>query len=124
MTKRELAQRLSSLGWMCSINTDSVTAIRIFGKKTLTIKFCESPRGGDYVIKHPSYSFVSVVSHFKSAQDNVRLCLNKSYLIKIVKEFKKEGVWPVVLNHNFLIVNDLNIKSDKKELKKLLESLL
>lgn len=77
-----------------------------------------------YKIQHPSYLYISTISHFKSVQSDVRLSLNKVYLRSIIRLLKRVGIWPHIINKNFIQINDNNPKSNKRKVEKELKELL
>ena len=79
---------------------------------------------GKYTLEHPNYEYMNRISHFKSVQKEIRLSLNKTYLSSIIKTLKRAGVWPLILNQNFLRVNTNNRKSNKGKVKRELARLL
>jgi len=79
---------------------------------------------GKYLLEHPNYEYMNRISHFKSVKKEIRLSLNKTYLSSIIRALKRAGVWPLILNQNFLRVNDNNRKSNKGKVGRELARLL
>jgi len=79
---------------------------------------------GNFILEHPNYEYVNRVAHFRSVQKEIRLSLNKTYLSSIIHALKRAGVWPYIMNKNFLRVNDTNKKSDKGKVRRELAGLL
>ncbi len=88
------------------------------------ISFILTYTKGKYMLRHPSYESVNRVAHFRSVQKEVRLSLNKTYLGNVIRSLKHAGVWSLILNQNFLKVNDNNKKSNKGKVERELASLL
>jgi len=116
---------MSDIGWTVVNETILIFTRNFGGRKrgrSITITFSYS--SDHIIIYHPSYSFHCTTSHFKSVHEDRRLSLNKNFLIKIIKEFKREGIWDVILNKDFLAVNDFNKKSSKAKIRTELKELL
>ncbi len=106
-------------------NGPKITVVREFGNaKRRTISFNLISQKDGFLLEHPSYVFVSTVSHFRSLQEDVRLSLNKSYLSSMVNILRKTGIWSSIINKNFLVINDRNRKSHKGKVKKELKNML
>ena len=104
---------------------DGVKVLKQFGKgKPKVIAFVLVCVKDGVYLKHPSYDFVSTVSHFKAVQTDKRLSLNKTYLKSIIRSLKALGLWEAVVNKDFLEINKNNKKSDKGTVRKELYSLL
>lgn len=104
---------------------NKITLIRQYGYKyPKIISFSLVASGKGLYLEHPNYKFISVVSHFKSVQNDIRLSLNKTYLSSIIRTLKRTGVWQSVMNKNFLKVNDNNPKSNKGKVRNELKNLL
>lgn len=106
---------------------NTMTFAKTFGKKRnariihFSITFEEN---GGYSIKHPSYEFHSTVSLLKSTQEDYRKSLNTSYISRIIKLLKHIGLWPEIINKDFVTVNDWNKKSDKGRVRKIVSEFL
>jgi hypothetical protein len=127
MTKIDLIQRMSDIGWIVTSQEKLIFTRNFGGRKrgrSITIMFSHSGNTNHVTMFHPFYNFYSTISHFKSAYEDRRLSLNKNFLIKIIKEFKREGIWDVVINKDFLAVNDFNKKSSKAKIRTELKELL
>lgn len=102
-----------------------IIVAREFGiKYRKYISFILTYSKGKYIIEHPSYEFISTVSHFSSVQKDKRLSLNKTYLASVIRTLKSAGVWPLILNQSFLRVNRNNPRSNKGKVKRELTNLL
>jgi len=112
--------------WMVSnIGSDEIKVVKTFGKKVKkSIEFRLICSKTGVYIKHPNYIFYSTVSHFCSTEQDVRLSLNKTFLISIIKTLKKVGLWKSVVNKDFIQVNLKNFKSNKAVVNKELKFLL
>lgn len=89
------------------------------------IEFSLTPVGkGLYEIKHPCYLYVSTVSHFISVQKDIRQSLSKVYLRSVIRMLQRTGIWPHVINKDFILVNTNNRKSNKGKVRRELKDLL
>ena len=73
--------------------------------------------GGKYQLEFPSYIFNSAVSHLKPSIDELRFCRNKVMLLGLIKALKRTRVWELVINKDFVVINDKNKKSDKDQIR-------
>ena len=78
----------------------------------------------EYLLEHPNYEYVNRIAHFRSVKKEIRLSLNKTYLASVIEALRKAGVWPLILNQDFLKVNNKCKKSNKGKVKKELANLL
>ena len=126
MKKQKVIQALRQEKYLTVIPSGSkITIVREFGRasrKVLSFDLIAKKEG--YFLDHPSYVFRSTVSHFKATKDDVRLSLSKTYLSSLIKMLKRTGVWPLIINKKFLVVNDKNKKSHKDRVQKELRNLL
>jgi hypothetical protein len=113
-------------GWnVVSEGSNKVMLVREYGKaKPKTIAFTLASSDGKLLLEHPSYEFISMISHFRSVNRDYRLCLNKTYLISIIRTLKRAGIWQHVVNKDFLVVNRDCKKSNKIDVRKQLAGLL
>ena len=82
-----------------------VILARLFGiKKKRYISLVLTYSKGNYILEHPNYEYMNRIAHFKSVQNDIRLSLNKTYLGSIIHALKRAGVWPYIMNKNFLRV--------------------
>ncbi len=114
-------------GWhaVMSETRNKIILARQFGiksKKYISLVLTYSK--GNYILEHPNYEYMNRIAHFKSVQKDIRLSLNKTYLGSIIHALKRAGVWPYIMNKNFLRVNDNNSKSDKGKVRRELAGLL
>jgi len=111
--------------WSVIPSGNRITLVREFGiqvRKTVSFSLVSKKEG--FYLEHPSYVFVSTISHFKSVQEDVRFSLNKTYLSSTIKMLKRSDVWPHIVNKNFIEVNDNNKKSHKGRVGNELKNLL
>ena len=127
MTKKKILTliRKDNTWHVISTGPNSVLLMRQFGKnKPKAIQFTLTCSKEGVHIEHPNYEFKSTVSHFCSAQKDIRLSLNKTYLTSVIKMLRRIGLWEAVLNKDFLQVNKDNPKSNKTTVNRELKSLL
>ena len=124
MKKSSIINRIKKeKGWIVRERGANIVCARAYTARN--IEFTLIPAGkGFYNIMHPSYLFISTVSHFKSTQDDIRLSLNKVYLRSVIRMLKRAGIWSAIINQVFLEVNDNNRKSNKGKVRSELNSLL
>jgi len=124
MNKNTVKRRISGeKGWLVRERGEALVCTRAYTGKNIEFSLV-SLKKGMYEIQHPSYLFLSTVSHFKSVQEDVRLSLNKVYLRSVVRMLQRTGVWSSITNKNFLKVNDNNRKSNKGKVRNELADLL
>lgn len=102
-----------------------VIVARQFGVKyPKFIQFILTYSKGKYLLEHPNYEYVNRVAHFRSIKKEIRLSLNKTYLASVIGALRNAGVWPLILNQDFLKVNNRCKKSNKGKVEKELANLL
>jgi len=111
--------------WNVIPSGNEIRLVRQFGFITpKIIEFSLVSTKTGYEIKHPNYLYTNKISHFKAVQKDTRLSLNKIYLSTIINTLKKTGIWPHIVNRNFITVNTANIKSEKPLVRDQLQTLL
>lgn len=124
MNKGAIKNRMNKEhGWLVREKGGTLIFDRAYAARN--IEFTLIPvKKGLYELQHPRYLYTSTVSHFKSIEDDVRLSLNKVYLRSVIRLLKRIGVWPHIINKNFIEVNDNNRKSNKGKVRRELRDLL
>lgn len=123
MNKATIKKRMVNEPWIVREVGKNLVFNREYAAKD--VEFTLVPTGrGEYEIRHPSYVFISTVSHFRSAQKDVRLSLNKVYLRSAIRLLQRTGIWASVVNKDFLEVNTNNKKSNKRRVRTELMDLL
>ena len=126
MNKQQIVKAMrDESGWNVVHDQNKILLVKEFGKKKVkAIAFSIVIDNKKLFLEHPKYEYISVVSHFRSIQRDVRLSLNKTYLTSIINTLKRAGIWKSIVNKDFLVVNDNNPKSNKGQVRKQLTSLL
>ena len=121
---RDATKRIEEDGrWLISpkVSSESISLFKFFSCKVISVVLRRESEG--YVIKFPDYIFESSISHFAPAEEEKRLCRNKTMITSLIKMLKRVNLWDSVSNKDFLRINKNNKRSSKKDLKKELTSL-
>jgi hypothetical protein len=76
-----------------------------------------------FEIQAPSYSYYSKISHYDFNRTERRWVRDKGYLFTIIRNLKFCGIWDMVSNKDFLVVNSFNKNTNSKELLKALKEI-
>jgi len=110
-------------GWLVSEKGGNITCSRSYAAHNIAFSLI-AQKHGVYKIQHPSYLFISTISHFLSTENDIRLSLNKVYLKSVVRMLKRTRVWDNITNQDFLVVNHNNRKSNKEKVRAELSGLI
>lgn len=132
MTKQKALQSIrKEKHWNVMSSGNRIIVVRNYGSRfsnsisfSLISKQMPVTKKLGFFLEHPNYVFRNKISHFKSVKEDVRLSLNKAYLKSIISMLKKTGIWPFIINKNFLEVNNYNSRSDKGKVNHELKNLL
>lgn len=89
----------------------------------VSIKLFFDYKLGTFEIQPPTYRFFSKISHFDFKKPERRWTRNKEYLFGIINHLKIAGLWEIVSNKDFLVVNEHNEKVDVRLLKETLKGI-
>jgi hypothetical protein len=125
MIKKDILDRLrKEKGWVVRDLGDKIALNRFYNGKAIEFTLLYHNHKNQYMIQHPRYPYNSVVSHFKSTERDLRLSLNKVCLRAVIMLLKRTGIWALVVNRNFLQVNDNNHRSNKSTVAQELRELI
>lgn len=127
LSHKKVVEQLDACGvWHITNQGKALMMTRIFNGRDITVML-ERGVNGMYTLSHPGYDYVSSNSHFSSTIGiDKRLCLNKNLLHSLVNTLRKAEVWPLIVNQQFLKLNDTNksVSVKSARISKELEDLL
>lgn len=92
-------------------------------EREVSTKFFFDYKTGTFEIQPPTYRYFSKISHFDFKKPERRWSRNKNYLFPLIGKLKDSGLWDLVSNKDFLVVNEHNDKIDQKKLNSVLEKI-
>lgn len=123
VTKKRAVEALTNeKHWLVREVSGGIELVRNISGKAVTVTL-RSNGHGQYDLVFPSYIFQSTISHFSPSRAEVRFCRNKQLLFSLIKVLKRSAAWKFISNKEFMVVNDQNPKSNKKDLKSQLKNL-
>jgi hypothetical protein len=95
--------------------------IRMLPDKEISIKLFFNQKSETFEIQAPTYKYYSKISHYDYNRTERRWLRNKRYLFDLIKRFKGCGLWELISNKDFIIVNSFNQNADHEKLLKILK---
>ena len=86
-------------------------------------KLLYDSKKGLFEIQPPTYRFYSKISHFDFRKPESRWSRRKDRIFQLIKILKYSGLWEMVSNKDFLVINEHNDKINPGKLNKILEDL-
>jgi hypothetical protein len=114
---RAVIARLQSHGkWLVSGSSPThIELSKQIGKHVCSVVLEREDNG--YLLKPVTYTFRSVVSHFDYDQEENRWARNKNAFKALTKTLKRNEIWGLILNKDFLRINNSNQKTNGRQLK-------
>jgi len=100
-----------------------IEIIRESFDKEVSLKLFFNMKSGFLEIQAPTYTYHSKISHYDYNKSERRWVRNKEYIFSIIRNLKKSGLWALVSNPDFIVVNSFNKNTDPKILLKALREI-
>ena len=96
---------------------------KIFNNHELFIRLIYDNKAGTFEIQAPTYQYCSKISHYDYQKPENRWTRDKHFLFRLIKNLKKSGLWSIISNKDFLVVNSFNENINASNLKELWKTL-
>jgi hypothetical protein len=101
-----------------------VEIIKYNNEKEISIKLFYDFKTESFEIQAPTSKYYSKISHYDYNRMTERhWTRDKGYLFSVIGNLKSCGLWDMVSNKDFLIVNSYNKNSDPKKLLRILKAM-
>jgi hypothetical protein len=90
-------------------------------EREISIKLFFDYKTETFEIQAPTYKYYSRISHYDYNKTERRWLRNKDYLFSLIRNLKNCGLWEMVSNQDFIVVNNFNKKINSERVLKILE---
>jgi len=96
---------------------------KMFKERELSVKLIYDSIDKTFEIQSPTYQFFSKISHYDYNRPESRWTRDKDFLFSLIRNLKLCGLWELISNKDFLVVNSFNKRTDVKKLWKALKEI-
>jgi len=100
-----------------------IEILKMFKEREMSVRLIFDSGDKTFEIQAPTYHYFSKISHYDYNKPENRWTRDKDFLFNLIRNLKHSGLWEMVSNKDFLVVNSFNKRTNPKELWKALKEI-